>query len=761
VVITPCVELNEAQREAIDQILASRHAAGLPVERTEIDLMDTGDRRRSGIVGARPVLGPRSSPNACPADYAVSDLAATIAAVRADGCQRNLRCPAHRDGKASLSVGLGTDSRVLVTCHAGCSTEDVLGAARLTWAAIMPPTEKRDPSTHRRIAATYQHRNERGELKFESVRFDPKKFLLRRPDGGGGWSWNLDGIRRIPYALDRLASCTPDVFLVEGHKDAEALWARAIAATTSPQGAADWRDSYADDLIRAAGVKRVNIVPDHDRAGWMYAERAAASFHARGVEVRILKLSGLHEGEPAAKHGRDISDWISEGHTIDELHGAIAHAPIWTTSTPPLDPATAAGLSRADAERERRITEVMERERIKRDAHRRLDAEECGPRTPPEVLTLRERLTRPRDDVAFRIDRWLPRDGRGVFAAQAKTGKTTIVHNLIRCLVDGDAFLGRDAVTPIDGAVVLVDLEMSRTQLERWLTAQAIRNDHRVLPIALRGQATAFNILNPDVRAEWARRFREHHVRYVVLDCLRPVLDALGLDEHHEAGRFLVAFDQLLADAGITEALIVHHMGHTGERARGDSRLRDWPDVEWRLVRQDEHPSSARFMTAYGRDVDVPEAQLHFNAATRRLTLVGGSRQHAASRAALPAVLSALQSAEAPLSVRQLQSVLAHSEHPRAAFRAAIKAGIHDGVIVTESGKCGAILHRLASEPAEVCQRAEVCRQCAGHGCRKCAAAIESGTLAHSARIRWPTKNLGATVRKKSKASAKASAGRE
>jgi hypothetical protein len=68
-----------------------------------------------------------------------------------------------------------------------------------------------------------------------------------------------------------------------------------------------------------------------------------------------------------------------------------------------------------------------------------------------------------------------------------------------------------------------------------------------------------------------------------------------------------VAIDELLLEAGIDEALVVHHMGHSGERARGDSRLRDWPDVEWRLMRQDDDPASPRFLTAYGRDIDVPE----------------------------------------------------------------------------------------------------------------------------------------------------------
>lgn len=76
-----------------------------------------------------------------------------------------------------------------------------------------------------------------------------------------------------------------------------------------------------------------------------------------------------------------------------------------------------------------------------------------------------------------------------------------------------------------------------------------------------------------------------------MLDCLRPILDALGLDESREARRFLVAFDALLADAGTEHAALVHHIGHQNERACGDSRLQDWPDAIWKLNRQDPGPN--------------------------------------------------------------------------------------------------------------------------------------------------------------------------
>lgn len=40
------------------------------------------------------------------------------------------RCPAHDDGKPSLTVGYGRDGRVLAHCWAGCTFEDVMRALR-------------------------------------------------------------------------------------------------------------------------------------------------------------------------------------------------------------------------------------------------------------------------------------------------------------------------------------------------------------------------------------------------------------------------------------------------------------------------------------------------------------------------------------------------------------------------------------------------------------------------------------------------------
>lgn len=271
------------------------------------------------------------------------------------------------------------------------------------------------------------------------------------------------------------------------------------------------------------------------------------------------------------------------------------------------------------------VLREADRIRTRNAAHALVEAEQRPPQELPDVFTLADFLAIPDEDTPYLIDEVMPTGTHGIIAAQYKAGKTTLLGNLIRALVDGHDFLGRYTVNR-QSTVTLIDNELDPRTLRRWLRAQGIQNVHAVRIVSLRGKVAAFDLLSEDTRAKWAQLL--HTPGVVLFDCLRPVLDALGLDENRDAGRFLVAFDALLEEASATEAMIVHHMGHNGERSRGDSRLQDWPDTTWKLVREDpDDPSSARYFTAFGRDVNVPEASLTYDEDTRRLTIGEGSRK--------------------------------------------------------------------------------------------------------------------------------------
>lgn len=210
----------------------------------------------------------------------------------------------------------------------------------------------------------------------------------------------------------------------------------------------------------------------------------------------------------------------------------------------------------------RRVRQLEFKERARREAKRNIDAEERGATEPPPSKTLRSLLGEPDEPTPWCISDCQPELSRVVLAAQFKAGKTTLVSNCVRSLADGEPFLGVHSITPLAGNIAVLDFEMGKNQLRRWYRDQSIQHDDRVFIVPLRGQAATFNILDKAMRARWARTLADCNVSYLVVDCLRPVMDALGLDEHRDAGTFLVALDALLAEAGIGCCLLVHHMGH-------------------------------------------------------------------------------------------------------------------------------------------------------------------------------------------------------
>lgn len=497
--------------------------------------------------------------------------------------------------------------------------------------------------------------------------------------------------------LQQLGLYTPDPRATRG----PATHAGQPPAAGDPGAGRYAASALADEATKVAATPEGGRNHALNRAGFCMGQLVSLGF----IDEFTVRLA-LEDAGHAAGLGRDevnrtLTSGLAAGRAEPRagvvLNGGGAIEPAYTVEAPEQHANGAADTGDAVEPpltwHQRQVGLEVDKLRVRDEARRAYAAEQRGAIEPPEVLTLRERLSRPRAPQRWRIDGWQPLGARVLLAAQYKAGKTTLTGNLVRSLVDGDRWLGRHEVAPVDGTVVVLDFEMSAHQVEDWLRDQRIVNDDKIVIIPLRGKAATFDILAEGARAEWAARLRACGAGYLIVDCLRPILDALGLDEHRDAGQFLVALDALLSASAVPDALVVHHMGHSGERSRGDSRIRDWPDVEWRMVRETDEPASARFVTAFGRDVDIPETQLAFDPTTRRLTLAGGSRRDAAARSALFDVLALLGDADEPLSGRQVEEAMADSVHGQKAIREALKLGARLGSITTRRGPKRSILH--------------------------------------------------------------------
>jgi DNA primase len=161
------------------------------------------------------------------------------------------------------------------------------------------------------IVATYDYVDELGRLLFQCVRYDPKNFAQRQPDGRGGWIWNLKGVRRVLYQLPKLKDADL-VFVVEGERDVQTVERLGLVGTCNPMGAGPgkWLPAYSDSLRG----KRVVIIPDADEPGRKHAANIARQLLDVAAEVRMIKLPGV----------KDISDWALAGGTIEQLEKLVA-----------------------------------------------------------------------------------------------------------------------------------------------------------------------------------------------------------------------------------------------------------------------------------------------------------------------------------------------------------------------------------------------------------------------------------------------------
>jgi putative DNA primase/helicase len=173
-----------------------------------------------------------------------------------------------------------------------------------------------EPSS--KIVATYDYRDERGELLFQVCRLDPKTFRQRRPDGKGGWLWNVKGVRQVPYRLPELLASAGRVFITEGEKDALRLTALGICTSCNAGGAAKWRAKFASYF----GGRDVVILPDNDDAGRNHARQVAANLAPVATSVRVLDLPDLPEKG-------DVTDWLDRGGTAETLGKLADAAPLF------------------------------------------------------------------------------------------------------------------------------------------------------------------------------------------------------------------------------------------------------------------------------------------------------------------------------------------------------------------------------------------------------------------------------------------------
>lgn len=206
-------------------------------------------------------------------------------------------CPSHNDKNPSLSIA-EKDGKLLLHCHAGCSFKDIMKELKVD-----------KPQVEKVITNAYDYCNENGELLHQVVRYEPKSFRQRRPDGSKGWIWDLKGITPVLYnlpAVIRGIKHNQIIYFVEGEKDCGTLERNNLIATTMSGGSnSKWQPQYTETLKDAMVV----LIPDNDDAGKKWANNVGNMLYGWTKMLKVIKLScGLVYFR--LKEGADVTDWL-------------------------------------------------------------------------------------------------------------------------------------------------------------------------------------------------------------------------------------------------------------------------------------------------------------------------------------------------------------------------------------------------------------------------------------------------------------------
>lgn len=283
----------------------------------------------------------------------LSEITQKLSGVRKNGNGFVARCPAHNDSNPSLSI-TEKEGKTLIKCFAGCETDSVVSAMGLEMSDLfsdtqnlikpyIPQLQKQRISTPSpenkngsqllktpKIAAVYEYSDENGEILYENVRYEPKDFRQRKPDGNGGYEYKLNGVRRVPYRLPELiegVKSGADVFLCEGEKDADNLRALGLTATNSK----NWKPEFNQYINDSHCI----ILANHDKAGIKLATATAKIIRETAKTVKFIDL--FQDESLPEKEGKDVSDWIEiqrqnglDNDSISEKLCVIAdNAEIW------------------------------------------------------------------------------------------------------------------------------------------------------------------------------------------------------------------------------------------------------------------------------------------------------------------------------------------------------------------------------------------------------------------------------------------------
>lgn len=262
------------------------------------------------------------------------------------------------------------------------------------------------------------------------------------------------------------------------------------------------------------------------------------------------------------------------------------------------------------------VRDELRKLRARAEAKRLYRLETEKPMPAPEFVTIAQLARRTFNAPSYRVQGLLATNGNTLLTAARKSGKTTLILNLARCVLSGEPFLGCFDVTPLTGNVVILNYEVAEHMAYRWAVDIDIPGD-RCAVVTLRGRRNP--LMHPDDRAHLAEQIRDFNTEMLIVDPFSNAFTGSDQNSTSEVRAFLSDLEEFArTEAGVADLVLTNHAGWDGSRSRGSSALEDWPDSL--LLVEREKSGDKRYLSADGRDVALPKGELQMDPDTRLLT---------------------------------------------------------------------------------------------------------------------------------------------
>lgn len=446
-----------------------------------------------------------------------------------DACKnpgRHVKCPCHGEqdgfrlfedasdtgGGYCNQTGAYSDGLALLQWTNSWSFKEALKAVA---SYLGMPSDYEKTRSVKKIVEQYPYKDKREKLSFEVVRYEPKDFRQRRPDGKGGWKWNLKDVQQVPYRLPELLASTDTVYIPGGEKDVETLVKLGLTATTNACGEGNWKPEFNEYFVG----RNIVILEDNDEIGRKHGKVISESLFGIANEIRIIRFEELH-------NGGDVTDYL-QNNTYDDLVAKVKTAPLFKGSYSEYFPG-------------------------------------------PDLINKLETWNHIRElkiEIEWIVDRLIPKESITILFGKGGIGKTWLMMDIARCIGCGVDYLGYKVQ---QAPVIFIDFEnpitVLNTRAKRLGEAEGVhfwRLGNELKPPLLDS-------------LEWEQYKELPKGAVLVFDTLRA---SQGGDENDSRAMARVMNQMKeLRDLGFTIILLHHTAKNTDNVSKGSTAIVDLAD---------------------------------------------------------------------------------------------------------------------------------------------------------------------------------------